>query len=120
MSTKLRHTQLANDWKDARTQLHEDLRDVDQALSERVIGRMVTIAAYTATGATTTRIQLGRGTDRAVAAILVRVALTHDAAADVSVSPRLNFYETADGLGVYEPSGLTAYTQYDLTFLVLE
>ena len=117
--TELRHQQLYEAWDDARAQLADNVRDTEDAFSRRVVGRLVTVPGYVATGATTTRLALLAGV-AARAVMLVRVQPSRDPTADVAVSGRLNFAPTADGLGVYEPSGLTQYTAYDLTFLVLE
>ncbi len=116
----LRHLSLALDWLSARTQIGEDLRDIDEALGARVTGRLITIAGYVATGATTARIPLGANTKSGRAAVLVRATLSRDVTADIAVSSRLNFVQSAAGLSIYEPSGLLANTPYDLTFLVMD
>ncbi len=120
MTTRtLRHRSLSEDWKSAREQLAENARDTQDVLDGKVTGRLVTLSGYVATGATTTKITLPNTTG-ARAALLVRAAPARDPTADVAVTARLNFAASSEGLGVYEPSGLTQYTAYDLTFLVLE
>ena len=118
-SRTLRHQQLALDWPPAREQLAENARDTQDALDDKLTGRLVTVAGYTATGATTTRIALP-AVRSARAALLVRAALSRDPNADVPVVARLNIVPTAEGLGVYEPQGLAQHTAYDLTFLVMD
>lgn len=118
-TTLLRWLTLPVEWAAARQLVQENFSDVQAALGERVTGRLVTISPYVATGATTTRIFLGR--QRAPRAVLlVRAFASKDPGSDLAVSPRLNFQQTTEGLGVYEPSGLVANTSYDLTFLVME
>lgn len=116
----LRYLTLDALWTTARTQLSETLRDVEAALDKRVASRLVTIAGYLATGATTTRLPLGADTKTARAALLVRASLSREPSTDVAVTPRLNFVMDPGGLQVFEPAGLVANQAYDLTFLVLE
>lgn len=106
--------------------LGDNARATQTALSERVVGHAVTVPGYRATGATTTRITLGNAAPPAApgsqpyAVLLVRIFETSDPGKDLSVTTRLNFSRDGTTLYVFEPSGLTTNTLYDLTFLVLE
>ncbi len=120
MATTPRYTQFSERWEDARPQLAENVRDTHQALEERVTGRLVTIRRYPASGATTNKIPLGAMSPAPAAVLLVRAYASDNAGADLGATARLNFYLDASGVGVFEPSGLTASVLYDLTFLVLE
>lgn len=116
----LKYLTFALDWLTARAQVQDNLREIAVALSGRVTGRIVRVQRYRATGATTTQINLGVMSETPVAVLLVRAYLTSDPAADLAVSPRLNFYATPSGLGVYEPAGLIQNQSYELVFLVVE
>jgi hypothetical protein len=92
------------------------------ALSERVVGQRLTVPRYAATGATTTKMTLGITSPPGStpwAVILVRAQEASDPGKDLSVSTRLNFGREGQTLYVYEPSGLSANTMYDLGFLVI-
>lgn len=106
-----------------RNPLGENARVTNQALAERVVGHYVVIDRYAATGATTTKINLayqGAPGSSPVAVLLIRAYETNDPGKDLSVATRLNFVREATTLRVFEPSGLSANTLYQLTFLVLE
>lgn len=92
------------------------------ALSMRIVGSVVTVQRYSATGATTTKIAIPLRTGAtAFAVLLVRAQATNDQGADLGALGRLNFvHGSPTTLNIYEPSGLAANTLYDLTFLILE
>ena len=54
------------------------------------------------------------------AVLLVRVRESRNPGGDLPVTTRLNFTQDGTTLYIYEPSGLTTNTQYDMDFLVLE
>jgi hypothetical protein len=106
--------------------LNTNFQALNVALGERVVGQRLTVNGYVATGATTSRLTIGAlsppgSTPWAV--ILVRARESRDPSKDLTVATRLNFAQTQDGgsmiLSVFEPSGLTQYTSYDLGFLVI-
>lgn len=106
--------------------LNTNFAALNTALGERVVGQRLTVNGYAALGATTTKITLGTVSppgSTAWAVILVRAIETSDPGKDLSVSTRVNFSQSGSGnnvtLSVYEPSGLTANTKYDLSFLVI-
>jgi hypothetical protein len=95
----------------------------NRALGERVVGHRASVTRYAATGATTNKIPVGSTSPQGstpYGVLLVRVRETSDPGKDLSVVTRLNFTQDTGTLYVYEPSGLTANTFYDLDFLVLE
>jgi hypothetical protein len=100
--------------------LGEFARDTNSALERRVLGYTKRVERYSATGVTTTQIPLAASDRPPVMVILGRVESVSDAAAPVTVTPIQNFYFSNGAIGVYEPSGLTADTLYNLTFLVVE
>lgn len=104
------------------TQLQQNAQATSDALADRVIGRVQRVVQYSATGATTTKITLpARNGYTAYAVLLVKVNASGDPGTDISATGRPNFTQpNGSTLAVYEPSGLTANTLYDLTFLVLE
>lgn len=113
---------VSNNGDELRTQLQANMTAINDALSIRLIARVVPVERYSATGATTTKIKLPtRRYFTAYAVLLVKASLTGDPGADLAVTGRPNFTQP-DGstLLVCEPSGLTANNLYDLTFLVLE
>lgn len=106
--------------------LNTNFQAANQALSERVVGQRITVTGYSATGATTTKMTLGAVSPPGStpwAVLLVRAQETSDPGKDLSVTSRVNFSQSGSGtniiLYVYEPSGLTANTKYDLSFLVI-
>ncbi len=106
--------------------LNTNFQAANIALGERVVGQRLTITGYSATGATTTKMTLGAVSPPGStpwAVLLVRAQETSDPGKDLSVSTRVNFSQSGSGssviLYVYEPSGLTANTKYDLSFLVI-
>lgn len=119
--TELRHVSITPGKQATAQQAAENARDANIALAERVRGYLVTVLGYAATGATTNRIYLTSTPGRRVKGVLLANArATFDKGSDLGAVGRPNFYHDDKGIGVYEPSGLTANTQYDLTFLVLE
>lgn len=121
MATELRHTQFSDDMTELRSQLSENAGDTNQALRERIVGRRVDVRAYSATGATTTKLDLSvPGMVQPFGVLLVRAYPTNDPGADLSVTGRVNFTSRGETLQVFEPSGLTSNTLYDLVFIVLE
>lgn len=119
--TELRHSSILGKGKAAAQQNAENARDANIALAERVKGYLITVPGYAATGVTTNRIYLQSAPGKRVkGVVLANARATFDKGSDVGAVGRPNFYHDDRGIGVYEPSGLTANTQYDLTFLVLE
>ena len=116
----LKFLTLAVDWLTARSQVQDNFREMTLALSTRVSGRVVRVPRYAATGATTTQIPLGATGETPTAVLLIRAYMTNDPAADLAVTPRLNFYAQNGSLNVYEPAGLVSNGLYELVFLVLE
>lgn len=118
----LPHLTFSEDLPTLTSQLTQNTTATVDSLSIRLIGRVVSVVRYSATGATTGKlpIPMRRGFSP-YAVLLVRAAATNDPGADLSAVGRPNFTQPdATTLHVYEPSGLVANTFYDLTFLVLE
>jgi hypothetical protein len=101
-------------------QCGENARDTNEALDRKVTGYLKTVARYSATGDTETRLAIAVGSRPPFAIILARANETLNPSAPVACTPTLNFYFVRGEYGVFEPDGLTADTLYDLTFLVLE
>ena len=118
----LRHTYFSKEPATLVVQLAENARDTNEALGERIKSRIVRIGNYSATGATTTRLKIpARVGSTPIAVLLVRAYPESDPGADLTIAGRVNFTQPdASTLAVYEPSGLTLNTTYNLTFLVLE
>lgn len=92
------------------------------ALGERMVAERISVNGYAATGATTTQLKLNYRAPAGStpwAVMLVRARATSDPGTDIAVSGRINFTASGGNLYVYEPSGLTANTKYDLGFLVI-
>jgi hypothetical protein len=98
----------------------EFARDANLALKRRVLGYTKRVERYAATGSTATKIPLTAADSPPIMVLLGRVENVSDAAAPVTVTPIQNFYFESNAIGVYEPSGLTLNTYYNLTFLVVE
>jgi hypothetical protein len=118
----LRHVSFSEDPLQAAKQAAENARDANVLFPRKLDGYLVRIPRYAARATTGAKIQFEQalGTKRPSAVVLVRVCETNDPGGDLAAVGRPNFYHDAKGIGVYEPSGLTADTKYDLTFLVLE
>jgi hypothetical protein len=116
----LRYSSISQDPAAAAQQGGANARDANLAFDEKVSGRLVKVERYAAWGDTTKKIYLRPGARRPEAVLLVRAYATFDPGTDITVTSRPNFYHDAIGIGVYEPSGLVADTQYNLTFLLLE
>ena len=104
-------------------QLNTNFQATQTALNEKLTAHRISVKGYSATGATTTKMTLGNVSPAGSvpwAVLLVRVRESADQAKDLSVTTRLNYSQTQDTLYVFEPAGLTANTQYDMDFLVLE
>lgn len=116
-----RHLSISNKPEVASKQTAENSRDSRDAFDGKVSGYLRKVERYAALGATTTKIALAPTSSiRPQAIVLVHAQMTFDPGSDIGAVGRLNFYQTATDLGVYEPSGLVANELYDLTFLVLE
>jgi hypothetical protein len=116
----MRHTTLSRDPAQLAEQCAENARDGNRALEQRARSYTKTVQGYSATGSTSTVIQLVAQSSPPVAITLVKAQKTRDPAAAVAAVgiPNVTY---ANGIaGTYEPSGLTTDEQYDLTFLVLE
>lgn len=103
--------------------LNTNFQAVSRALDERLVGHRISVTRYAATGATNTRMPLGSVSPPGSApwaVLLVRARETNSPGADLPVSTRTNFTQSADTLYIYEPQGLVENTFYDLEFLVLE
>lgn len=105
--------------------LNTNLAALNVALGERVVGHRLSVPRYAATGATTTQIRLGSVSpsgSKPWAVLLVRARESNNPGGDLSVTSRMNFTSdpSTGTLHIYEPSGLTLNTYYDLDFLVLE
>jgi hypothetical protein len=98
----------------------EFARDTNNALLRRVLGYTKRVDRYSATGVTSTKIPLTATETPPVAVIMVRAENANDPAVVVPAVTTPNFYFAQNAIGVYEPSGLTANTLYNLTFLVIE
>jgi hypothetical protein len=106
--------------------LNTNFQAVNTALGERLVGQRLSVNGYAATGSTTTKVTLGTISPPGSvpwAVLLVRAQESRNPASDLPVTTRVNFSTsgTADNLTVYvyEPTGLVANTQYDLSFLVI-
>ena len=123
MTTKpkyLRHQSISDDPQESARQNGENARDVNQILLGKISGRTALVRRYAAIGSTTAQITLVPGDARPTAVMLARASLSNSPGDDIGAVGRCNFYHDASGVGVYEPSGLTANTMYDLLFLILE
>jgi hypothetical protein len=119
MRKTVRHVTINEDPKVAAKQNGENARDLNEALQRKVDGYYASVTGYAAAGSGS-KISLQPGPVRPMAVLLVRACSTTDRGGDLGAVTRCNFYHDANGLGVFEPSGLTSNVQYDLTFLVLE
>lgn len=121
MSAGLRHSTIDRDPGRSHRQLSENARDTQEEIARRVVGRLLSVASYTATGSTASRIRIGAGV-RPQGVVPVLIAPVYDAASSLVATPILNFVwdATTQSIDVYEPDGLTADTVYTFTFLVLE
>lgn len=120
MGKLLRFTTLSRDPKVLAEQCGENARDTNEALGRKVTGYLKPVERYSATADTSTTIAIGTGVRPPEAITLVRVMEHGDRGAAVTCTPTYNFYYVRGEFGVFEPSGLTADTLYDLTYLVLE
>ncbi len=103
--------------------LNTNFQAINTALNERVVGHRISVARYSATGSTTTKMTLGSVSPPGSvpwAVILVRARESNNPGADLPVLTRVNFSQTGDTLYIYEPQGLVQNTFYDLDFFVLE
>jgi len=98
----------------------EEMRDVLDALAEKLGARIVVVQPYTAVGTTTARISLSAD-KLPLAVALVGARLYFDLSSPITVTPTLNFVWDAGSktAQVYEPSGLVSNTVYQLTYLVI-
>lgn len=115
-----RHTTLSPDPETLAAQASENARDTNEALGRKVSGYVKAVGAYSAVGATTATIPIVAATQPPQAVLLVRAAAHYSPSVAISVTASLDWYYVNGQIGVYEPSGLTANTSYDLTFLILE
>lgn len=98
----------------------EFARDANTALGRRVLGYTKKVTGYSATGSTATRIPLTASDKRPAGIVLVDAYAVNDPGTAVTASSVPGFYYSQGAIGVYEPSGLTLNTAYNLTFLVVE
>jgi hypothetical protein len=98
----------------------EFARDANNALKRRVLGYTKTVERFSATGSTATQIPLTASDRPPVGVVLIRAIQTDNAGVAIAAVPILSFYYANGAIGVFEPSGLTANTSYNLTFLVVE
>jgi hypothetical protein len=103
-----------------RSSASEDIRDVAEALAGKLDARTVVVSSYVAVGSTSARVALA-SPDQPLAILLIDARLYFDLNAPVTVTPSFGFVWDAgtQTAQVYEPSGLTANTVYQLTFLVI-
>jgi hypothetical protein len=116
-----RHTTIDADARQASLQNSENARDTLDALAARPVQRLVTVALYTATGSSASRIRIGSGARPwSVVPHLIAQAYAQDSA--VVCAPVLNFVwdSTTQSLDVFEPDGLTANTVYRLQYVITE
>lgn len=95
-------------------------RDALDALADKLEGRSVVVERYTAVGSTSARIPIA--CERLpVGVALINARLFFDQGAPLPLTPNFNFvWDSESKLArVYEPDGLTANTDYRLTFLVI-
>lgn len=116
----IRHTSFSDKPEVAARQAAENARDANDLFARRVVGYLVTVPRYGAIGVTTAKLKLPQIGKRPAAVLLVRAIETNDPGGNAGAVGSLNFYHDTTGVGVYEPSGLSADVKYDLTFLVLE
>jgi hypothetical protein len=100
--------------------LGEFARDTNNALERRVLGYSKRVERYAATGSTSSIIPLTAADVPPIGVVLLRAESVSDPASVVPAISTPNFVFAKSSIGVYEPSGLTADTLYNLTFLVVE
>jgi hypothetical protein len=118
--TVIRHSTFSANPVFAAQQSSENARDMQEALDRKLTARVVTVARYTATGSTSTKIPLGAGA-RPVAVLPARIALEGGQADPVVAYGILNFAwdATTGAINVFEPSGLAVDTVYQLSFILV-
>jgi len=121
MPTELRHTSIMlDDQHTAEEQLGENARDTNAALAECIRGSKLLVSGYAAVGASSAKLKLSLRSTMPSGLLLMRCVKTYDEGSVVTVTQGLQFYIENGLLTTFEPSGLTADTLYDLTFLILE
>lgn len=118
-SDLMRHTVLSRDPAQLAEQCAENFRDGNLALGRRVVGSLKTVAGYVATGSTSSVLQVYESSAPPAAIVLVNARETNGSAV-LTLTPTFGVFFQNGIAGAYEPSGLTASTKYDLTFLILE
>jgi hypothetical protein len=118
---ELRHVSVSEDPKVAAEQNAENARDANTAIALKINGYYVDVRHYAARGVTTSTIPLLAKYDRKPRAVLlVNGYPTYDPSLSLNASTFRCFSYANGSINVFEPSGLTADTMYNLTFLVLE
>ena len=118
---ELRHISFSKDQKVAAEQASENARDANLALAGKVSGYYVVVNAYAAQGLTTVTLPLAtQSKQKPMAVLCVNAVATYDPGTTVNASTMRNFSFANGSINTFEPSGLTAGTVYNLTFLVLE
>lgn len=118
---ELRHTSFSRDPKVSAEQAAENARDANLALQGKVSGYYVQVDSYMAQGLDSATLPLRtNSTKKPVAVLCVAAQLTYDPGATVNTSTCRNFSFSNGSINTFEPSGLTADTMYNLTFLILE
>lgn len=118
---ELRHISFSKDPKVASEQASENARDANLALSGKVSGYFVQVDSYAAQGLTTVTLPIRAASLKTPKAVLcVNAQATYDPGTTVNASTFRNFTFANGSINTFEPSGLTANTMYNLTFLVLE
>jgi hypothetical protein len=115
-----RYTSFPGDPAQLAVRLGEFARDSNNALERRVLGRTKVVQRYAATGSTSTKIALTSLDTPPLGVTLIRAELVTDASTPVLATPTLGFTFANNTINVFEPSGLTANTVYNLTFLIVE
>lgn len=117
----IRHTTIDADPRSAALQNSENARDAIAELELRPVQRQITVERYLATASTSTRIRIGAGA-RPWAVTLARAAKVYgeDEVVAAVMIPNFVWESTSGSIDVYEPSGLTANTEYVLQFLITE
>jgi hypothetical protein len=118
--TELRHTSFSGEARDDAARSAENARDANVAIGERVLGFVYGPFDYTAQADTTKTIGI-LCTRRPAGVLLLNAYLSTAPADDLAAVARCNFvWDSVNSVAqVFEPSGLTANSAYNLTFLVV-
>lgn len=120
-ANELRHVSISEDPKVAAEQNAENARDANEAMSQLVSGYYFEVTNYAALGLTASAIPiLAKNKRRPRAVLCVNGYPSYDPSLSMNISTCRSFSYADGTIYVYEPSGLTANTMYNLTFLILE